>query len=137
LPAGAPAGLNMAKDLLAVATEVAAARIALAAGDRAAAIAALRSAVAKEDLLAYDEPANWFVPARHLLGAQLLADGRAAEAEAVYHEDLRLHPANGWALHGLTQALKAQQRQQEADAAAQAFARAWKDADVVLAASAY
>jgi len=137
LPAGAPAGLNMAKDLLAVATEVAAARIALAAGDRAAAIAALRSAVAKEDLLAYDEPANWFVPARHLLGAQLLADGRAAEAEAVYHEDLRLHPANGWALHGLAQALKAQQRQQEADAAAQAFARAWKDADVVLAASAY
>ena len=137
LPPGAPAALNMAKDLLAVATDVAAARIAFAEGDRAGAIASLRSAIAKEDQLAYDEPANWFVPVRHLLGAQLLADGRAAEAEAVYREDLRLHPANGWALHGLAQALQAQHRQREADDVAQAFARAWKDADVVLAASAY
>jgi tetratricopeptide (TPR) repeat protein len=137
LPADAPAGLNMAKDLLAVATRVAAARIASAEGDRAAAITALRDAVAKEDLLAYDEPANWFVPVRHLLGAQLLAGGGAAEAEAVYREDLRLHPANGWALHGLAQSLQAQHRQQEAADAGTAFDHAWRDADVVLAASAY
>lgn len=137
LPADAPAGLNMARDLLAVATQVAAARIAFAEGDRAAAVTLLRSAVAKEDLLAYDEPANWFVPVRHLLGAQLLADGRAAEAEIVYREDLQHHPENGWALHGLAQALQAQHRQREAEDVAQAFARAWKDADVVLAASAY
>lgn len=137
LPAAAPAGLNTAKDLLAVATEVAGARIAIAQGDRAAAVTALRDAAAKEDLLAYDEPANWFVPVRHLLGAQLLADARAAEAEAVYREDLRLHPANGWALHGLAQALKAQHRQVEADAVAREFAVAWKDADIRLDASAF
>lgn len=137
LPVDAPAGLNMAKDLLAVATQVTAARIAFAEGDRASAITALRSAVAQEDLLAYDEPANWFVPVRHLLGAQLLADDRATEAEAVYREDLRLHPANGWALHGLAQALKAQQRQAEADATEREFAAAWKDADIRLDASAF
>ena len=137
LPAGAPAGLNTAKDLLAVATAVAAARIAVAEGDRAAAIAGLLGAAANEDLLAYDEPANWFVPVRHLLGAQLLAEGRAAEAEAVYREDLRLHPANGWALHGLAQALKAQHRQVEADAVARDFAAAWKDADIRIDASAF
>ncbi len=137
LPPAAPAGLNMAKDLLAVARDVAGARIAIAEGDRTAAITALRDAVAKEDLLAYDEPANWFVPVRHLLGAHLLADGRAAEAEAVYREDLRLHPANGWALHGLAQALKAQQRQAEADATGREFATAWKDADIRIDASAF
>lgn len=137
LPAGAPAGLNTASDLLAVATGVAGARIAYAEGDRAAAIAVLRDAAAKEDLLAYDEPANWFVPVRHLLGAYLLADGRAVEAEAVYREDLRLHPANGWALHGLVLALKAQRRQAEADAAGREFAAAWKDADIRLDASAF
>jgi tetratricopeptide (TPR) repeat protein len=137
LPASAPAGLNMAKDLLEVATDVAGARIAFAAGDRAGAIAALRRAIAKEDQLAYDEPANWFVPARHLLGAQLLADGRATEAETVYREDLRLHPANGWALYGLARALQAQHRQREADDVVQEFTRAWKDADITLDASAY
>lgn len=137
LPTDAPAGLNLAKDLLVVATDVASARIAIAEGNRAAAVAALRRAVATEDRLAYDEPANWFVPVRHLLGAQLLMDDRAAEAEIVYREDLQRHPDNGWALHGLAQALRAQHRQREAEDVAQAFAHAWKDADVVLAASAY
>lgn len=137
LPANAPAALNMASDLLAVATDAAGARIAFAAGDRAGAVEALRRAIAKEDQLAYDEPANWFVPVRHLLGAQLLADGRAAEAESVYREDLKLHPANGWALHGLARALAAQHRQTEADAVEREFATAWKDADIRLEASAF
>ena len=74
---------------------------------------------------------------RHLLGAQLLAAGRASEAEAVYRDDLQRHPANGWALYGLAQALKAQHRQSEAAATEREFASAWKDADIALDASAY
>src|SRR5262249_27334673 len=99
--ADAPAGLNTAKDLIAVASAVANARIAIAQGKRDEAIAALREAVAKEDLLAYDEPADWFVPVRHLLGTQLLQGNKAADAESVFRDDLQRHPNNGWALFGL------------------------------------
>jgi tetratricopeptide (TPR) repeat protein len=135
MPADAPAGLNVAKDLIAVASLAAAARISIAQGRHDAAIATLREAVAKEDLLAYDEPADWFVPIRHLLGAELLAAGKAGEAEAVYREDLRRHPGNGWALFGLAQALRAQNKTDEAALVDSQFAQAWKDADVKLTAS--
>ena len=49
-------------------------------------------------------------PVRHALGALLLEQGRAGEAEAVYREDLglggalpraQIHPDNIWALRGL------------------------------------
>ena len=52
-------------------------------------IAALREAVAIEDQIPYDEPPGWHAPARHTLGALLLAAGQPAEAEAVYREELR------------------------------------------------
>jgi tetratricopeptide (TPR) repeat protein len=136
-PADAPAGLNTAKDLIAMAAFVASARIALAQGQRDSAIATLRIAVAKEDMLAYDEPADWFVPARHLLGAELLKEGKPADAEAVYGDDLRRHPDNGWALFGLMQALKEQGKSQQAAQAEQRFEQAWKDADVTLSASVF
>lgn len=42
--------------------------------------------------MAYIEPPGWYFPARHLLGAALLAADRAAEAEAVYRADLQQHP---------------------------------------------
>ncbi len=77
---------------MAVASAVAAARIAAAQGRHDEAIAALRDALAKEDRLEYDEPADWFVPVRHLLGAELLRGGKAAQAETVYREDLQRHP---------------------------------------------
>ncbi|MBS0570683.1 MAG: hypothetical protein JSS28_08755, partial [Proteobacteria bacterium] len=113
-PADAPAGLNKAADLIALATTLATAHIAIAQDRRADAIAALRSAVAMEDKLDYDEPADWFIPVRHLLGAQLLRDGMAGQAEQVYREDLLRHPENGWALHGLAQSLKAQRKTHQA-----------------------
>jgi tetratricopeptide (TPR) repeat protein len=135
-PADAPAGLNTLKDLIAVAAQVASARIAIAQGKTDVAVAALREAAGKEDALAYDEPADWFVPTRHLLGAELLKAGNAAEAEAVYRDDLQRHPNNGWALYGLTQALKAQKKADAAAMAEEQFKRAWKDADITLMASA-
>ena len=130
-----PAGLNTLKDLIAVASAVTSARIAAAQGKNDEAVVALRDAVAKEDLLAYDEPADWFVPVRHLLGAQLLKAGKAAEAEQVFRDDLQRHPSNGWALFGLAQALKGQSKASEP--ADQEFTNAWKDADTTLAAAVF
>jgi len=136
-PADAPAGLNKARDLIAVAAAIATARIAAAQGRHGEAIAALRDAIAKEDRLDYDEPADWFVPVRHLLGAELLRGHKAKEAEQVYRDDLLRHPENGWALYGLAQSLKAQHKAKEAAAVEQRFRQAWKDADIVFTASAY
>lgn len=131
------AGLNNAADVLAVAVLVATARIAQAEKQDATAITLLTEATAKEDRLAYDEPADWFFPVRHLLGAALLQADRPQEAEAVYSEDLRRHPENGWALFGLAQSLAAQHKDAEAQAVRQRFNKAWAHADVTLTASAF
>ena len=134
---GDGAGLNRLQDVLAVAILTARARIALAEGAENDAIGVWRQAVTKEDQLAYDEPADWFFPTRHLLGAVLIKAGKATDAEVVYRDDLDRHPNNGWALHGLAQSLKLQGRNADASAAQQRFGTAWKNADVTLVASAF
>ena len=101
------------------------------------AIALLTEAATKEDQLAYDEPSDWFFPVRHLLGAALLRAGRPEDAAAVYLEDLRRHPENGWALYGLAQSLAAQHKDAEALAVRQRFDKAWTSADITLTASAF
>jgi tetratricopeptide (TPR) repeat protein len=136
-PADAPAGFNTARDMFAIGGLVAKARIAAAEGRSAEALALLRDAVAKEDLTAYDEPADWFFPVRHVLGAELLKAGNAEEAEAVYRKDLDRDPHNGWALYGLAQALRAQQKTAEAGEIDRQFQQAWSKADVTLTASAF
>lgn len=122
--------------MLAIAIPIAQARIAAAENHSDAALAWLRQAVAAEDRIAYDEPKNWFFPARHLLGAALLQAARPADAELVYREDLKQSPANGWSLYGLSASLKAQGKTAEAARVAQQFDSAWKRADIVLTASA-
>lgn len=136
-PADYGACLNSAKDVFTVAMLIPKARIADAQGNTELAISILQDAVAKEDRLAYDEPADWFFPVRHLLGAELLKAGRAQEAEAVYREDLRRNPDNGWALFGLAQALEAENKVAEAARADEQFRGAWKHADTTLTASAF
>jgi hypothetical protein len=44
--------------------------------------------VAREDGLAYSEPADWFFPTRRLLGAVMIKASSAADAEVVYRDDL-------------------------------------------------
>ncbi|MDQ3494272.1 MAG: hypothetical protein M3485_01750 [Pseudomonadota bacterium] len=111
------------------------AELAAARGDRGMAIAALREAIAIEDRIPYDEPPGWHAPVRHALGAVLLDDGRNAEAETVYREELKRNPGNGWSLYGLGQSLKAQKKAKDAAATGRQFAAAWQHADVELAAS--
>ena len=108
------------------------ARVAGAEGKRTEAIALLTQAVAAEDKLAYNEPSDMIFPTRHLLGAELLGAGKPVEAEAVYREDLKQHPNNGWAYFGLGQALAAQKRDPEAAAARKQFEDAWSKADIKL-----
>jgi tetratricopeptide (TPR) repeat protein len=130
-------GLNSAKDVLTLAAVVLKARLASATGQDVDAIQLLRDAAAKEDQLAYDEPADWFIPVRHQLGAALLKSGQAEEAEMVYREDLRRNRRNGWSLFGLTQALKAQGRTHDAAVAQADFEKAWAKADITLTSSAF
>jgi tetratricopeptide (TPR) repeat protein len=136
-PADRPAGYNSARDMMTLGLILAKANIALARKDTGAGVALLREAVRREDQLAYDEPADAFFPARHQLGAALLAAGDPAGAEAVYRSDLLLNPANGWALKGLGLALVAQGRTAEAADAHRRFEAAWVHADVDPPGSAY
>jgi len=125
------------QQMLGVALLVLEARIDATDGRSDAAVELLRQAVTREDALSYAEPADWFFPVRHLLGAQLLIANHPAQAERVYREDLRRNPANGWALYGLAQSLRAQRRTVEARRVEQQFQRAWRYADVRLPASAF
>ena len=133
MPPGTPVGvLNTAGQLFAVAKPLLAGRIAAAAGDTGAAIEHYRTAVAAEDLLAYDEPPTWYYPVRETLGAALLAAGQAAGAEQVFRDDLKYNPRNGRSLFGVWKALEAQGKTSEAARAGAAFRRVWSVADVPL-----
>jgi len=133
IPPETPVGvLNTAGQLFAVAKPLLAGRIAAAGGDGAAAIEHYRTAVAAEDLLAYDEPPTWYYPVRETLGAALLASGKAVEAEQVFRDDLKYNPRNGRSLFGVWRALEAQGRKTDAARAAAEFRRVWSVADVPL-----
>ena len=137
VPEEATQGNNQAKPLYDVGQLKAEARIAGAEQRRDEAVRLLAEAVSLEDKLAYNEPSDIIFPTRHLLGAGLLAAGRPGEAEAVYREDLRRNPKNGWAYFGLSQALAAQKRDAEAAAARGQFEQAWQRADIQLASGAF
>src|SRR5262245_19688266 len=106
--------------------------LAAAKGDDQAAVKALERAVSLQDALTYMEPPPWYFPTRQALGAVLLEAGRAKEAEAVYRADLAEWPKNGWSLFGLSRALAAQKKADEAAWTEQGFEHAWARADVEL-----
>jgi tetratricopeptide (TPR) repeat protein len=106
-------------------------------GHRDTGLALLREAAAIEDTLVYDEPPDWMMPVRHTLGALLITAGKHEEAEAVYRQDLRRFPENGWSLYGLQQSLAARGMEAEAAAVRARFETAWKRADVELTSSCF
>jgi tetratricopeptide (TPR) repeat protein len=123
---------NKAKDVLNIATNVLGAKIAQAKHDSTGAISLLRRAVAIQDTLKYDEPPDWFYPVRESLGAVLLLNGNAAEAEKVFREDLDRNPRNPRSLFGLAEALRAQNRAYDAQFVDKQFQSNWKSADLKL-----
>jgi tetratricopeptide (TPR) repeat protein len=117
---------NRAKDVLTIAQNVLGAKIALAKHDNAGAVRMFREAVAMQDTLKYAEPPDWFYPVRESLGAVLLLDGNAAEAEKTFREDLARNPRNPRSLFGLTESLKAQKREYDAQFVEKQFDSSWK-----------
>src|SRR5262249_34866752 len=100
--------LNTGRDIFSIAPEMLAGELDAAKGSHESSIAHFQRAVLMGDAPAYFEPEEWHSPPRLALGAELLAAGRAREAEAVYWQDLKKHPENGWSLYGLAQAQEAQ-----------------------------
>ena len=121
---------NTGRAVLSIAPEVLGGELAAARKEYDKALAHLSRAVRLEDGLVYTEPSEWHYPTRHSLAAVLLEAGRPAEAETVYWEDLRKNPDNGWALTGLVQALRAQNKQEAAELAQARLQKAWGRADV-------
>jgi tetratricopeptide (TPR) repeat protein len=126
---------NSSVDLLNLASSVLAGEIAAKQGKIDEAVQLLETAVRQQDALQYEEPPPWYYPVRQSLGAVLLKAGRAKEAEAVYREDLKRNPENGWSLYGLTQSLRAQKKNEGATETEQRFRKAWAKADIQLTAS--
>jgi tetratricopeptide (TPR) repeat protein len=123
---------NKTKNILAIASNVLGAKIAMAKKDNAAAIGMLQEAVAVQDKLNYGEPPDWFAPVRESLGAALLMNGAAADAERVFREDLDRNPRNPRSLFGLQQALKAQKRDYDAGFVEKQFHTSWKGRNIQL-----
>jgi tetratricopeptide (TPR) repeat protein len=120
------------RNLTGIAHGILAGELAAATGDYAEAERLVREAVGFDDDLGYNEPEPWLLPPRQVLGAILLEAGRAADAEQAFRENLRQHPENGWALKGLEQSLRAQDRGPEAEEVRRRLERAWHRADVRL-----
>jgi tetratricopeptide (TPR) repeat protein len=99
------------------------------------AIRLFEEAINMEEALPFSEPPLWPLSVRHHLGAVLLLADRPSEAEVVYHADLLHHQDNGWALIGLAQSLRAQQKDDQAAEAEDRFKKAWAHADFIPSAS--
>ena len=81
----------------------------------------------------YQEPPDWYAPARQALATTLARARRWAEAETAYRADLVRNPENGWSLSGLAAALDAQGNSNEAEDARKRLEKAWPLADLPAA----
>jgi len=132
IPADAGIGNNSAHDVLKVAEPMLAGKLALARGDKQTALALLRKAVEAEDNVSYNEPADWDLPARELLGGAFLMNGDYSEAEKVFRAEIAKHQRNGRALFGLVESLKRQGKDSSALMVQREFEKAWETADTKL-----
>jgi tetratricopeptide (TPR) repeat protein len=125
-------GYNTTGQIFEIAGLVLDANIARQKHDYKQAAALLNKAALAEDALNYDEPPDWYLPPRESLGAVLLLDGRAKEAEAVFREELKRHAKNPRALFGLAECLHAQGKSAQETAVRKEFEDGWKHADTRL-----
>jgi tetratricopeptide (TPR) repeat protein len=137
---------NTCRDILKVAEAMLTGELEYRRGNHDVAFGHLRRAVELDDSLPYDEPWGWMQPTRHALGALLLEQGRADEAEAVYRADLGLdgtlpracqHPDNVWSLHGLHECLVRRGERVESKLIKQRLDLAAARADVPVVSSCY
>lgn len=120
---------NPADRIMEVAAVILEARL---AADQETAIAHWRKAVEAQDQLACDEPPAWHYPARESLVGALLRSGQAAEAEAVFREDLKRNP-HKWPFSVWPDgSLKTQKKAADAEWVRREFESAWQHARVRL-----
>jgi tetratricopeptide (TPR) repeat protein len=131
IPKETEVGNNTATDIVALVQKMLESEIQIAEGENDEGIAGLQEALKLEDALKYDEPPAWMIPIRHSLGANLMKAGRFAEAEQIYREDLRRLPENGWSLYGLSESLRAQNKD-EARVVKARFDKIWAKADMKI-----
>jgi len=137
---------NKVADILDIAEEMLNGELEYRRGNHEKAFDHLRRSVELDDALPYDEPWGWMQPTRHALGALLLEQGQAKEAEAVYRADLGMdgtlsracqHPNNLWSLHGLHECLVLRGETVELPLIRQQLDQAVARADVPVNASCY
>jgi tetratricopeptide (TPR) repeat protein len=117
---------SKARDILKIASDVLAAKLATARHEKSKAVAQLRDAVGIQDTLKYSEPPAWFYPVRESLGAALFLDGQVSEAEQTFREDLKRNPRNPRSLFGLLQVLRSGERSHDAGFVQAELDVAWK-----------
>ncbi len=129
IPATAPWGQNLARDVMHIASEVLSARLSTDSNVEAE---HWRNAVDLQDHLGYDEPPAWYYPLRESQGACLLRAGKSAEAEEVFRKGVLRSPRNGRMLFGLWESLKSQDKLYDAEAVGREYKAAWTGADIQL-----
>jgi len=127
---GQPSGL-----LLEIASELLIGQIAFSNNNYSIASRHFEAAVNLQDSLPYTEPPFWYYPARQSLGNSLMKEGKISAAENVYRRDLQDYPRNGWSLFGLSLALEAQGKTEEAEEVNKKFRLIWQLSDIKLEAS--
>lgn len=130
-------GNNTARTVLKVGIPMAEGELEYRRGNYELAYRLLEVAIARDDSLRYDEPWGWMMPVRHSLGALLLEQGHVSKAEQVYRTDLKNHPENGWALHGLIECMHRKNRHEEAERLQSHFDKAWARSDIRIKASCF
>jgi len=116
-------------DSLKICTAILRARIADTHGQLAQATEFLREAVRIQDAMPYGEPPSWPYPIRESLGAMLLKQNSAAQAEATFRDGLIRSPHDPRLLLGVAEALRMQGRDADAANTRKEFQAAWKGND--------
>lgn len=101
---------NTVSALFAVDAPMLRGEIAYRKGSYSEAFALLRTSVALQDGLNYDEPWGKMQPIRHALGGLLCEQGYYDEGEEVFRKDLKFHPDNPFGLIGLIHCLRGRLR---------------------------
>ena len=132
LPSAILFGNNSADKIFGLADSFLQAQFAEAQGNSAQAVELLEKAIKEQDSLHYNEPSDWFFSIRETLGGLLLRMQKPVEAEAVFREDLRIHPRSGRALFGLRESLKIQSKTHDLYYVNEEFQKAWMYSDITL-----
>ena len=125
-------GLSSARDITETAAHILSGKLSEKKNDLKAAAVHFMKAVEAEKRLHYNEPPDWFLPAHTIIGGFYLRNGNYQQAEESFRAGLKQYPNNARDLFGLSEALKAQGKDEAAAKERTAFEHAWKNADKPL-----